>query len=156
MADQEAQSDDQFYPKKDQQNDDFVLASQEKYRFMITANRTENRIDGSCVKKMIVCAVVFALVGGTVTVRVMLAGNGVIQPRLVAIVLLSSALVGASLGAVLALKDRIEFKLKDRQQVAFPLRMLFGLGAGPLFAIWFSVIFITVLIVLQTTLVMMF
>ena len=86
----------------------------------------------------------------------MLAGNGVIQPRLVALVLLSSALVGASLGAVLALKDRIEFKLKDRQQVAFPLRMLFGLGAGPLFAIWFSVIFITVLIVLQTTLVMMF
>ena len=156
MADQGAQSDDQFYPKKDQQNDDFVLASQEKYRFMITANRSENRIDGSCAKKMIVCAVVFALVGGTVAVRVMLAGNGVIQPRLVAIVLLSSALVGASLGAVLALKDRIEFKLKDRQQVAFPLRMLFGLGAGPLFAIWFSVIFITVLIVLQTTLVMMF
>ena len=156
MADQGAQSDDQFYPKKDQQNDDFVLASQEKYRFMITANRSENRIDGSRAKKMIVCAVVFALVGGTVTVRVMLAGNGVIQPRLVALVLLSSALVGASLGAVLALKDRIEFKLKDRQQVAFPLRMLFGLGAGPLFAIWFSVIFITVLIVLQTTLVMMF
>lgn len=113
-----------------------------------------NRIEGSILTKMSVGAVSLTAIVAIAAIKVMFQTHGEdakIDPAIATAILAPSAVVGAMLGAVLALKDRIQRKLENKEHVSYFLRLLFGSGNTSL-AIWISWIFLTCLVIIPVVL----
>jgi hypothetical protein len=110
----------------------------------------KNRVDGSVAKKMCVGAVVMAAFVAIISIRVMVATYGddaKIDPLIATVTLLSSSIIGAMLGATLALKDCIHRKISDGERVSVVHRLLFGYGFRSL-AAWICIVFFICMVVL--------
>ena len=110
----------------------------------------ENQINGSVVTKMAVGAIVMTAFVATVSIRVMVKTHGddvTFDPIVAATIVISSASVGAILGAVLALKDRVQQRLAKGERISFILRLLFGSGSKSL-TVWIGFVFFVCLVVL--------
>lgn len=113
------------------------------------SSKREVQINGSFGTKVCVGAVVMMVIVGIGAIRVMVATHGdkaKIDPLIAAVTLISSAIVGAILGAALALKDCIQRKIAGGEHVSVTLRLLFGSGFKSI-AVWvFFVFFVGVFV----------
>lgn len=68
------------------------------------------------------------------------------DPTMLALILGLAAAVGAVLGALLSLKDVVQARLADNQPVAFPFRLMFGMGIRSLLVVWVPVAIVLTII----------
>lgn len=105
---------------------------------------------------MIVGAVCCTAITMIFAVRVMVTtygGDAAVNPSLAIIIALCSALVGAGLGAMLGIKDRVQQRMARGVYVGPLMRSLFGSG-GRSVAIWLSLVFVCAFFMLPVLLIL--
>ncbi len=108
---------------------------------LVRTTAPEHKVEGSVLIKMSVGAVVMMAFVAVVSIRVMLQTHGEkakIEPAVALLVMFSSAAVGALIGGLLALKDRVQRKLEKGERVSYGLRLIFGAKEVSL-ALWIGV-----------------
>ena len=69
------------------------------------------------------------------------------SPVILVVVGLLAAITGALLGLALSLKDVVASRLQAGQKVAFPLRLMFGMGVVSLLLVWVPLVIVMTLLI---------
>jgi hypothetical protein len=112
-------------------------------------------IETSVWKKVLIGAVVTPVVVGGLT-RKFIVRNADKQiefdPVAIGLLLVLSSIVGGLLGALLAWKDRVEYRRANDLPISFPSKLLFGYGIVSLFLIWVPIAILGTIVVMIMTL----
>lgn len=106
-------------------------------------------------KKVLIGAVVTPVVVGGMTRRFMVRNADKqydFDPIAIALLLVLSSVVGGLLGALLAWKDRVEYRRANNLPISFPSKLLFGYGIISLVLVWVPIAIFGTLLVLVLTL----
>ncbi|GAB5513141.1 MAG: hypothetical protein Rhob2KO_08660 [Rhodopirellula baltica] len=106
-------------------------------------------------KKVLIGAVVTPVVVGGMTRRFMVRNADKqydLDPIAIGLLLVLSSVVGGLLGALLAWKDRVEYRRANNLPISFPSKLLFGYGIISLVLVWVPIAIFGTLLVLVLTL----
>ncbi|ELP34891.1 hypothetical protein RBSWK_01184 [Rhodopirellula baltica SWK14] len=106
-------------------------------------------------KKVLIGAVVTPVVVGGMTRRFMVRNADKqydFDPIAIGLLLVLSSVVGGLLGALLAWKDRVEYRQANNLPISFPSKLLFGYGIISLVLVWVPIAIFGTLFVLVLTL----
>jgi hypothetical protein len=131
------------------------VESQSEPRSFASTTGDVNKIDSTIWIKILVGAIAAPVVVAVGGMRAIARGadNDIgLTPFVAILVLMGSSIIGASLGALLALKDRVDKQVLAGHSVSTPLRLLFGYGLWSLLAVWFPLVIVGTLVI--TTLIL--
>ncbi|WDQ16317.1 hypothetical protein [Rhodopirellula sp. P2] len=112
-------------------------------------------IQTSVWKKVLIGAVVTPVCVGGLTRKFMVRNADKqydFDPIAIGLLLVLSSVVGGLLGALLAWKDRVEYRRANNLPISFPSKLLFGYGILSLVLVWVPIAILGTLLVLVLTL----